>query len=122
MNPNLNKNKTNARKPPTLDEMRGQMGVAMRMQLNTVLAQFLDTYSDEQVEGFLPQDIGEADAWLEDKFSLFTADEDPDIDAMVSGLSTLFMMSFLEMLYDKCGIGEDPTEAAEDGSEGVRDV
>lgn len=104
-------------KPPTLDRMLSDVRKGMNVQVNTFLAQFLDAHTDEELDAFLPEDVGEADAWIEGHFDAFVQNEDPTTDDMVDGLSALFMMTFLERLYEHCDIGTGEESDAGDEDE-----
>lgn len=93
--------------PPTLDQFLSQIRKLMGFQLQTVLAEFLNSHSDEQIEAFLPEDVSEADEWIEQHVNTFVENEEPSVQDMVDGIGAIFVMAFLEQLYEHCQIDED---------------
>lgn len=110
------------KKPPTLESMLSDVRKAFGMQLNTFLAQFVAAHTDEEIDAFLPEEVSEADEWIEDHVSAFTNNEDPTVEDMVDGASAVFMMAFLERLYEACGINADGEEGDEGEDSGEYDV
>ena len=106
--------KPKKRPPPTLAKFLSDMQKAMGFQLQTLLAQFLETYTDEDLEAFLPENPSEADDWIEGHINAFLENEEPTIGDMTDGLGAFFVMAFLEQLYEHCQV-EDGDE--EDGDE-----
>lgn len=104
--------------PPTLDSMLSQFQQAMHLQLNTVVAQFLDGHTDDDIDAFLPEDIEEADTWVEQHIAKFTENENPSIKDMTDGLGAIFMMAFLEQLYEHCQVEEDDEESEDESDDG----
>lgn len=104
-------------KVPTLESMLADIRKAYGMQLNTFVVQFLDNHSDDDIEAFLPADIAEADAWIDGLVDAFTDNDDPDTDDMMDAASALFMMAFLEKLYEACGIASEDDEVDESDDE-----
>lgn len=110
--------KMKRKEPPTLERMLAEIRKGFSFQLNTFLVQFTEANSDEDIEAFLPEDVGEADKWIESHISKFVENEDPSPDEMIDGVAAIFMMAFLERLYAHCGIGsEDDAEDVEDDAE-----
>jgi len=92
---------------PTLEGMLSDIRKAYGMQLNTFVVQFVESHSDEAINAFLPEDVSEADRWIEQHISAFTENEEPSTDEILDGAAALFMMAFLEKLYEACGITSD---------------
>lgn len=105
---------------PTLEGMLADFRKAYGMQLNTFVVQFVEGHSDEAINAFLPEDVSEADSWIEQHINAFTENEDPSTDDILDGVAALFMMAFLERLYEACGItNEDDYE--DDGDDDGED-
>lgn len=108
------------KKTPTLEKVHTDIRKAFAFQLNTFTAQFLQANTDEDIEAFLPEDITEADRWVEGLVEAFLDNEEPSVEDMLSGVSAIFMMAFLERLYEHCGIAvndDDPEDEPEDEPE-----
>lgn len=106
------------KQPPTLDQLLSNIRKLMAFQLNTVLAEFLNSHTDAQIEAFLPEDVSEADEWIEGHVNAFIENEEPTVQDMVDGIGAIFVMAFLEQLYEHCQIeGEDDEDEAEDEAE-----
>ena len=103
-------------KPPTLEKLLADFRKVYTVQLNRFVAQFVDSHTDEDIEAFLPADVSEADSWIEEHITAFVENEEPTVDDMLDGLAAIFMMAFMERLYEACGITGD-----EDGDEGDPD-
>lgn len=104
-------------KVPTLESMLSDIRKVYGMQLNTFVVQFLDSHSDADIEAFLPEDLSEADQWIDGQLEKFTDNEDPDTDDMMDGAAAIFMMAFLEKLYEACGVSSEDDEVEDDGED-----
>ena len=87
------------------------------LQLQTFTVQFVENITDEEMEAMLPEDIGDLDEWIEEYVEKFTENEEPTVDEMIEGSSAIFMMAFLEKLFDHLGIGADSKDD-DDGDDG----
>ena len=109
------------KQPPTLDEFLSNIRKLMGFQLQTVLAEFLNSHTDEQIDAFLPEDVSEADEWIEGHVGSFTDNEEPTVQDMVDGLGAIFVMAFLEQLYEHCQVetddSDDEGDADDEGDE-----
>lgn len=101
-------------KVPTLESMLANIRRVYGMQFNTFVVQFLDSHSDADIEAFLPEDLSEADQWIDGQLEKFTDNEDPDTDDMMDGAAAIFMMAFLEKLYEACGVASEDDEVEDD--------
>ena len=109
------------KKIPTLESMLADIRKAYGMQLETFVVQFCNNHTDADIEAFLPEDLEQADAWIDELVTAFTDNEDPTTEEMIDGASAIFMMAFLERLYAACGIANQDDETGdgedEDGDE-----
>jgi len=106
---------------PTLESMLADIRRVYGMQLETFVVQFVDNHTDQDIEAFLPEDLAQADSWLDGLVSAFTANEDPTTDEMMDGVAAIFMMAFLERLYAVCGIASNDDEDFDGDGEGTDD-
>ena len=104
-------------KVPTLESMLTDIRKVFGMQLNTFVVQFLENHTDADIEAFLPEDLSEADQWIDGLIEQFTENEEPDTDDMMDGVAAIFMMAFLEKLYEACGVSSEDEDEDEDDSD-----
>lgn len=115
--PRSGKGQAPQKKPQTLESMLQDIRKVFGMQLNTFVVQFLDSHSDADIEAFLPEDLSEADAWIDGLIERFTDNEDPDTDDMMDGVAAIFMMAFLEKLYEACGVSSEDDEVEDNDTD-----
>lgn len=106
---------------PSFDKVLNDLQRVFKLQLNTFLIQFVEGNTDADIEAFLPEDLSEADAWVDEHVSVFTDNEQPTTDDMVTGMAAIFMMAFLELLYEQCGLTGDAETDEEIEGEGEPD-
>lgn len=107
--------------PPTLDAVYSDFRKALTFQINKVVLSFMEQHNDEALEAFLPDDIDAADAWISERLDRFLDNEDPTTEDMLDGMTALFMMAFLERIYEATGVLDDTDDSGEDDSEDDED-
>jgi len=103
-------------KPRTFESIFSDIQKIFNLQLQTFTVEFVDNISSEELEAMLPEDIGEIDKWIEEYIDTFTQNEEPDVEEMVQGSAAIFMMAFLEKLFDHLNIdSKDDSDDSDDG-------
>jgi hypothetical protein len=103
--------------PPTLEAVYSDFRKALTFQVNKVVLSFMEQHSDEALEAFLPDDIDAADAWISERLDRFLDNEDPTTEDMLDGMAALFMMAFLERIYEATGVLDETDEDDSDDSD-----
>ena len=96
--------------PVTMESLLSDVRKIFNLQLNTFLTSFVQSTSDEQLEAFLPDDLSEVDAFIEAHVSAFVENEQPSTEDMIDGVAAIFVMAFMERLFDHMGIPDDEDE------------
>lgn len=117
--PSLRMPQAQPKQTPTLERVHSDIRKAFGFQLNTFVAQFLEANTDEDIEAFLPQNIAEADRWIDELVAKFVDIESPSTDEMLDGIAAIFMMAFLERVYEHCGVDDDDEPDDEEVDEEV---
>ncbi len=96
--------------PVTMESLLSDVRKIFNLQLNTFLTSFVQNTSDEQMEEFLPDDLSDVDAFIEGHVSAFVENEEPSTEDMIDGVAAIFVMAFMERLFDHMGIPDDEVD------------
>lgn len=101
------KKSTDEPKARSFESIFSDVKKIFNLQLQTFTVQFVDNITSEELDAMLPEDVSEVDAWIEEFVEKFVENEEPTVDEMVEGSAAIFMMAFLEKLFDHVGIKSD---------------